>query len=157
MGISSFDHQSSKIQSFDLSKRFPTFPMLMEYILDHSKSHGFIISKKPKLHFDKENWPLDYPFKLVASASWGWCLWSPKSQNRSSKSSCPYNIVYDWQKSTSSYHINQKASILTHNHGLGDERPSFGDREHVSYESELTNDKWSYLKIQVLSKIPTMS
>jgi len=136
-----------------LSKRFLTFPMLMEYILDYSKSHEFIISQKPKLHFNfnKENWPFDHPFKLVASR--GWCLCSPKSQKCSLKSSCPYKIVYGWQKSTLSYHINQKASILTHNHALGDERPSFGDREHVSYESELTNDKWSYLKIQVLSKI----
>ena len=92
-GTSSFGHQSGKLQSFDLSRHFSTFLMLMEYVLDHSKSHGFIISQKPKLHFDKGNWLFDHPFKLVASR--GWCLCSPKFQNRSSKSSCPYKIVYE--------------------------------------------------------------
>ena len=142
----------SNMMSLDTTQRFTTFPMLMEYIKDHSKSGGFILTQKPKQHFSKDSWPFDFPCKSFV-AKRGWCVCSPRFLNRIAKSPCPYKIVYGWSKRTSSYQINPVASILTHKHSLVDESPTFGDREQVKYESDLTNDKWSYIRIQVLSKI----
>jgi len=131
---------------------FITFPMLMEHIKDHSKSAGFLLTEKPKQYFCAGTWPFDSPF-ISKVAKIGWCLYSPRSQNYIPKSPCPYMIVYGWSIATSSYQIHPGLSILTHNHLMVDESPTFGDRKQVKYENELTNDEWSFLRIQVLSKI----